>query len=983
VATPLRVLLVEDSLADARLLAEQLRVSGFAPAIVRVETEEEFLAQLTAEMDVILCDYSLPGFNALRAIELLAQRGLDVPLVIVSGVVPEETIVAAVRAGAWDYLLKDRLARLGDAIRTALENRRLRAEHRRVEEALRDVQMRTRVILDTANDPYVEMDSAGRIIEWNAQAEVVFGWSRDEVLSRLMQDVLVPDTDRAGHVEGLRRYLATGQSRILNNRIEVAALRRDGGTVPVELLVWPVRAAGNLTFSAVLRDITTQKQFEVRLVERARLAALQADVGLALTQCDSLGEMLRQSAASVVRNLEASAVQIWTISDANASPELAAVAGECQSPPDSHLAPAGNVPSVLEIALHGRPYTSNDVQAVRGVGECNEDQPPVASFAGYPLLVEQRLVGVITIFGRHPLTPAAIESLATVANQIALGIERKRTESSIRATNAILQSLVEASPLAIVTIDRHHRVLMWNPAAERLFGWTADEVIGCASPFLQPGADGRLEGPIAEEFTGQRSFGRRMQRRRKAGSPVYVSLWTASLLDQNGEVVAALGMHADMTEQNHLEEQIRQSQKMEAIGRLAGGVAHDFNNMLTIILGYADILRSSLGQSDALAEPVEAILDAARKAADLTRQLLAFSRKQLLRPRVVRLDAAVDGMKKMLFRLIGEHVTHVLRLDPHTGRVLADVGQLEQVVLNLVINARDAMPDGGTLTIESRNERIADSAVAGEVPPGDYVVLSITDTGHGMDEATRLRAFEPFFTTKEPGKGTGLGLATVYGIVRQSGGFVTIDSQPQRGSKFQVFLPRAQEASDSTQALAPVSVTPNGRETVLVVEDEQPVRQLAAAMLRRQGYRVIEAEDGAEALSIAERHEGPIEMLVTDVVMPQMNGCQLAQRLQSTRPTMKVLYVSGYADSALLPAGIVRNGLPILEKPFTTDELARGVRELLDQDSAVLPPGKCRSDARPGGAASAKLAPLTPAEDASAFGTHTVDEIIPAIVTAS
>jgi two-component system, cell cycle sensor histidine kinase and response regulator CckA len=983
VATPLRVLLVEDCPADARLLADELRKADFAASIARVETEEEFLAQLTAELDVILCDYSLPGFDALRAIELVGQHGLDIPLVIVSGAVPEETIVAAVRAGAWDYLLKDRLARLGDAIRTALAHRQLSAEHRRVEEVLREVQMRTRVILDTANDPYVEMDSDGRIIEWNAQAEVVFGWSRDEVLGRLMQDVLVPAADRAAHSEGLRHYLATGQSQILNSRIEVSASRRDGGHVPVELLVWPVRAAGSLTFSAVLRDITAQKQFEVRLVERARLAALQADVGLALTQCDSLGEMLRQSAASVVRNLDAAAVQIWTVTDATASPELAALAGECQTPPDSHLAPAGNVPSVLAIALHGRPFTSNEVRAVQGQDESGEGQPPVASFAGYPLFVEQRLVGVITILGRHPLTPAVVESLATVANQIALGIERKRTESSIRATNAILQSLIEASPLAIVTIDRNHQVLMWNPAAERLFGWDADEVIGKPSPFLQPGDDGRVESLIAEEFSGRRSFGRRLQRRRKAGAPVDVSLWTAPLRDSNGEVVAALGMHADMTEQNHLEDQIRQAQKMEAIGRLAGGVAHDFNNMLTIILGYADILRGCLGESDSLAEPVEAILDAARKAADLTRQLLAFSRKQLLRPRVVRLDAAVEGMKKMLFRLIGEQITHVLRLDPHTGRVLADVGQLEQVVLNLVINARDAMPDGGTLTIETSNERIADSAVAGEVPPGDYVVLSITDTGHGMDEATRLRAFEPFFTTKEPGKGTGLGLATVYGIVRQSGGFVTVDSQPQRGAKFQVYLPRAQKASESTQSLAPVSVTPNGRETVLVVEDEQPVRQLAAAMLRRQGYRVIEAEDGAEALSIAERHEGPIEMLVTDVVMPQMNGCQLAQRLHSTRPTMKVLYVSGYADSALLPAGIVQDGLPILQKPFTTDELARRVRGLLDQDSAGSPPGKCRPASRPGDAASAKLAPLAPAEDASAIGTHAVDEIIPAIVTAS
>ncbi len=391
-------------------------------------------------------------------------------------------------------------------------------------------------------------------------------------------------------------------------------------------------------------------------------------------------------------------------------------------------------------------------------------------------------------------------------------------------------------------------------------------------------------------------------------------------------------------EQGRLEEQLRQAQKMEAVGRLAGGVAHDFNNLLTVITGYSEMLCQALPEGQTLRDQAEQILRAGERAAGLTRQLLAFGRKQMLAPRVLNLNALVTESGKMLRRLIGEDIVLSTELDPTLYPVWGDAGQIEQVLMNLAVNARDAMPTGGQLTLRTSNVTLNGAALGErpEVAPGPYALLTVSDTGCGMAAHVKARIFEPFFTTKEMGKGTGLGLATVYGIVKQSGGHIEIDSEPGQGSSFRIYLPpqrdvRANPAPDPRRG----DDAPGGTETVLLVEDEEAVRALARQSLRLKGYAVLEAGDGEEALSVCRAHRGPIDLLLTDAVMPRLSGGELAQEVQKMRPDTKVLFMSGFTDSTLVRHGVIQGEIDCLLKPFSAATLAQAVRDTLDLERRV------------------------------------------------
>jgi nitrogen-specific signal transduction histidine kinase/FixJ family two-component response regulator len=388
----------------------------------------------------------------------------------------------------------------------------------------------------------------------------------------------------------------------------------------------------------------------------------------------------------------------------------------------------------------------------------------------------------------------------------------------------------------------------------------------------------------------------------------------------------------DVTERRVLERQLRMAQKMEAVGRLSGGIAHDFNNLLGVIIGYIQVMKRSLVPGNSSYEYAEEIEKASQRAVSLTRQLLAFSRQQVLEPAILNLNTLVSDMEKMLPRLIGEDIHLNLMLDPAIGQVKADPGQVEQVVMNLAVNGRDAMPDGGKLTIRTANIDL-DAAFAREHQgsiAGQYVMLAVTDTGTGMDPETQAQIFEPFFTTKDRDKGTGLGLAAVYGVVKQSSGYITVESEKGKGASFKIYLPRIEQPVATTNETSPVPLTVRGNETILLVEDAEPLRKLAHLFLRDNGYQVLTAADGSEADQFAARSAGHIHLLLTDVVMPGINGRVLAERLAPLHPAMKVLYMSGYTDSFIAGHGVLEEGLHLLHKPFTEEALTRKVRELLD-----------------------------------------------------
>ena len=506
---------------------------------------------------------------------------------------------------------------------------------------------------------------------------------------------------------------------------------------------------------------------------------------------------------------------------------------------------------------------------------------------------------------------------------------RMTSEIELRVTSERLRMWMGDAPVAVFVVDENANVLLWNPAAEKMFQWTADEVIGRPIPFVPEEERAAYEANIATLCRGGSISAKPERRRRKDGAVLDVQISSSPMRDQSGDVVGAIVMTIDVTAQRKLETQLRMAQKMEAVGLLAGGVAHDFNNLLTAIKGFSSLLQMTIEADGQAQEFLGEINKAADRAAALTAQLLAFSRRQLLRPEPLDLNARIRDLQRMLQMLLREQGTLSLTLAPDLHQVLADPGQVEQVILNLVVNARDAIRgvDGGGVSIRTSNAQLAgELAQWGEVEaPGAYVRLDVIDNGVGMDRATQGRIFDPFFTTKEAGQGTGLGLATVFGIVKQSGGYVTVESEPGAGSTFSIFLPRAHGAQRRSGATRVIRA--GGNEQILLVEDEDGVRRVARRALELHGYRVCEAPDGATAMQMAESTQ--IDMVVTDVMMPGMIGPVLVRNLRRNRPDLPVLFMSGHTDK-ILRDGLIDPSTPFLPKPFTPVQLAQKVREVLD-----------------------------------------------------
>jgi two-component system cell cycle sensor histidine kinase/response regulator CckA len=748
----------------------------------------------------------------------------------------------------------------------------------------REAEAQVRAVLEAALDAVITIDHTGRILEFSPAAEAMFGHERAKVLGTQMAELLIPPTLRADHYRGLERYLDSGEGKMIGKRVEASALRADGSEFPIEIAISRVRTDGPAVFTGYIRDISEQKRSESQVRHLAAIVESSVD-------------------AIVGRNLDG----IVTSWNAGAEGLFGYSADEMIGRSVAILQPTGG--AELEAINESLKTGKVEFETVR----VRKD--------GVEIEVASTVSPIADASGR-----------ITGASSISRGIgERKRAEAALRQSEARYRELFENATDLIATVDLEARLTAVNEAFVRTLGYSREELLGRSLRELVPpewhdqldrARDDKVDDEVKSTIYEHELIA-------KDGRRIQVEV-ASRVIEEDGRPVGIEAICRDLSERKQLEEQLRQAQRLEAIGRLAGGIAHDFNNLLTVIGGYTDELLAQ-GDPDSETELKE-IAAAAERATILTRQLLAFSRRQLLQPRIISLNEVIDGIMPMLRRLIGEDIDLVASLDPGLDNILADPNQIDQVLLNLVINARDAMPQGGKLTIETGNAELDENYLAdhAEARVGAHATLAVSDNGVGMDNETVARIFEPFFTTKAVGAGTGLGLSTVYGIVKQSGGNVWVYSEPGKGTTFKVYLPAAAEPLAIDERVRTEIMTATGTETVLVVEDEEALRELAAGMLRKRGYTVFATGSSTEALRLADEQRDRIDLLLTDLVMPEMNGPELAKQITARIPGARVLYMSGYADEAVTRNGILETGTAYLEKPFSASELAQKVRDALD-----------------------------------------------------
>jgi len=777
-------------------------------------------------------------------------------------------------------------------------------------------------IIENAPEAISIIDDNARVQRINGEFTRLFGYTAAEVAGSPLDKLIVPP-DRYAETAWISDSIKGGNNLSLETRRQ----RKDGSLVEVLLSTAPVMLHGKkIGAYASYRDIAEQKRAEELNAALYSIAARSQSA-----------EDLQQFYAAI-HNIVGQLMYARNFYIAIYDPQTQLLSfpyfvDEADPTPDPKRLGHGLTEYVLRT---GEPLLATPAVFEELVkrGEVELIGAPSLDWLGIPLKSGSNSIGVLVVqsynenvrFGERDR-----EILKFVSQQLATAIEHKRYEEALRRSEARYRSLILSAVFGIYRCTLGGRFLDVNPALIAMLGYNSVEEILTLNARREVYVNPQEIDRLTEEYQRTGSLnGVEVQWKHKDGHTITVRLSgrAASTTDEPEEVLELIA--EDITDRRQLEEQFRQAQKMEAVGRLAGGVAHDFNNLLMVINGYTEVLLEQLDSSCDMYHKVESIQQAADRAATLTRQLLAFSRKQVLELKVVDVNTVIGDMERLLRPLIGEDVELVTRLSAEAGRTRADAGQLEQVIMNLVVNARDSMPGGGKITIQSSNVTVRPNA--GEhrfIQPGRYSVIAVADTGHGMDKETQSRIFEPFFTTKEKGKGTGLGLSTVYGIVKQSNGYVFADSQMGAGTTFYVYLPRVEDTIEELGPVATQESEKGGCETVLLVEDEESVRELVRVTLTSRGYKVLEAADGEAGLRLAEETKGPIDILVTDVVMPGIGGRELAKKLTALRPGISVLFLSGYTEDAIVTQGALKPGTAFLQKPFTLQNLAKKVREVL------------------------------------------------------
>jgi PAS domain S-box-containing protein len=682
-------------------------------------------------------------------------------------------------------------------------------------------------------------------------------------------------------------------------------------------------------------EVAERQRSEERLRRRARLVKFQADVNFALTLDVPVREMLDRCASALVEHLDAAFGRIWVLDPVRAELTLQASAGQYTRLDGEFSRIKVGDSKVGMIAADRQPVLSNDVVQESFIRHPEwARREGLTSFAGYPLVVEDRVVGVMAMFARVPIGETGIGALAAVASAVAVGIERKRIEERLKASEERMRYGLAAVRAGTWEVDLTSGRLHWSESTAQVFGraegdgvTTLTELFDTVVPDDRPKVIEAFDAAIA----GTGEFSVEFRAIAADGSEHWIDGRARILFDEHRKPLRALGIAINIAERKLLEEQLRLSQKLEVVGQLAGGLAHDFNNLLTTVIGYANLVSSTLDAADPRQADLAEIRGAAERAAGLTQQLLATSRRQVVQPVLLDVNEMLSETGKMLARLIGEHIELRMTLDAPRALVRMDPGQLEQIVMNLAVNARDAMPEGGQLELGTSVVDLDDTLATsdGGIAPGPHVQITVRDTGLGMDDHTKAHLFEPFFTTKDRGKGTGLGLATVYGIVRQNQGSIHVTSASGRGTTIEICLPLEPEGS-AVAAARTDEVVRGGTESILVVEDERAVRYLMRTALTRAGFAVVDAASPAEAERVVASGLA-IDAVVTDVLMPGMKGPELFRRIQAARPGLRVLYVSGYADEEVTGEALREDKAAFLAKPFAADDLVRKVREVLDR----------------------------------------------------